>query len=168
MKKPPQIGDTYKHLNGLCYHVLALAQDQDREELQVIHQGPDGTVWSRPIGNFMALKGGEPRFVLTEQAAPDSLQAALAPLVRSNSSEDTVALTVKSEEVRRARAAIGRFEADQSRMLADLTEAAAQLRKYETLHRAKGTPDSREKAEVNAALAARFEATIAAAVGGAE
>lgn len=53
-------------------------------------------------------------------------------------------------------------------MLADLTDAAAQLRKYETLHRAKGTPDSLEKADVNAALAARFEATIAAAVGGAE
>lgn len=53
-------------------------------------------------------------------------------------------------------------------LLADLTDAAAQLRKYETLHRAKGTPDSLEKAEVNAALAARFEATIAAAVGGAE
>lgn len=50
-------------------------------------------------------------------------------------------------------------------MLSDLTDAAAQLRKYETLHRAKGTPDSLEKAEVNAALAARFEATIAAAVG---
>lgn len=54
------------------------------------------------------------------------------------------------------------------RLLADLTDAAAQLRKYETLHRAKNTPDSLEKAEVNAALAARFEATIAAAVGGAE
>lgn len=54
------------------------------------------------------------------------------------------------------------------RLVADLTDAAAQLRKYETLHRAKGTPDSLEKADVNAALAARFEATIAAAVGGAE
>ncbi|MEG1038669.1 MAG: hypothetical protein RSE94_01995 [Pseudomonas sp.] len=53
------------------------------------------------------------------------------------------------------------------KLLSDLTDAAAQLRKYETLHRAKGTPDSPEKAEVNAALAARFEATIAAAVGGA-
>jgi hypothetical protein len=53
-------------------------------------------------------------------------------------------------------------------LLADLTDAAAQLRKYETLHRAKGTPDSLEKADVNGALAARFEATIAAAVGGAE
>jgi len=52
-------------------------------------------------------------------------------------------------------------------LLADLTDAAAQLRKYETLHRAKGAPDSLEKADVNATLAARFEATIAAAVGGA-
>ena len=49
-------------------------------------------------------------------------------------------------------------------MLQDLIDAAAQLRKYETLHRAKG---HLEKADVNAALAARFEATIAAAVGGA-
>lgn len=53
-------------------------------------------------------------------------------------------------------------------MLTDLTDAAAQLRKYETLHRAKGTPENLEKAEVNAALAARFEATIAAAAGRAE
>ncbi|AJG13829.1 hypothetical protein RK21_02321 [Pseudomonas plecoglossicida] len=48
-------------------------------------------------------------------------------------------------------------------LLADLTEAAAQLRKYETLHRAKGTQDSLAKAEVNAELASRFEQTIAAA-----
>ncbi|WP_277963847.1 hypothetical protein [Pseudomonas sp. RIT-To-2] len=48
-------------------------------------------------------------------------------------------------------------------LLADLQEAAATLRRYETLHRAKGTPDSTAKAEVNATLAARFEATIAKA-----
>lgn len=66
------------------------------------------------------------------------------------------------------REAIARLWAQAPQLLADLTDAAAQLRKYETLHRAKGTPDSREKAEVNVALAARFEATIAAAVGGAE
>lgn len=50
-------------------------------------------------------------------------------------------------------------------MLDDLVIAAAQLRKYETLHRAKGTVESLEKAEVNAALASRFEATIAKARG---
>ncbi len=48
-------------------------------------------------------------------------------------------------------------------LLADLIDAAAQLRKYETLHRAKGTEDSLAKAEVNAELAARFEQTIAKA-----
>lgn len=48
-------------------------------------------------------------------------------------------------------------------LLADLTAAAAQLRKYETLHRAKNTEDSLRKAEVNAELAARFEQTIAKA-----
>jgi hypothetical protein len=48
-------------------------------------------------------------------------------------------------------------------LLADLREAAATLRRYEALHRAKGTDDSTEKAEVNAALASRFEATIAKA-----
>jgi len=50
-------------------------------------------------------------------------------------------------------------------LLADLIDAAAQLRTYEALHRAKGTEDSTAKAEVNAALAARFEATIARARG---
>jgi hypothetical protein len=48
-------------------------------------------------------------------------------------------------------------------MLADLREAAATLRRYEELHRAKGTDDSTAKAEVNDALATRFEATIAKA-----
>lgn len=50
-------------------------------------------------------------------------------------------------------------------LLADLREATAALRRYEALHRAKGTPESKEKAEVNAALATRFEATIARATG---
>lgn len=48
-------------------------------------------------------------------------------------------------------------------LLADLIEAAATLRRYETLHRAKGTDESTAKAEVNAALASRFESTIAKA-----
>ena len=48
-------------------------------------------------------------------------------------------------------------------LLADLREAAATLRRYEALHRAKNTEDSLAKAEVNAALAARLEATIAKA-----
>jgi hypothetical protein len=48
-------------------------------------------------------------------------------------------------------------------LLNDLIDAAAQLRAYEVLHRAKGTDDSTAKAEVNAALATRFEATIAKA-----
>ncbi|CRN07950.1 hypothetical protein PYEL_38040 [Pseudomonas sp. URMO17WK12:I11] len=48
-------------------------------------------------------------------------------------------------------------------LLADLIDAAAQLRQYEVLHRAKGTADSLAKAEVNATLAARFEKTIAKA-----
>ncbi len=49
-----------------------------------------------------------------------------------------------------------------ARLLADLTEAAATLRRYEASHRAKDTADSLAKAEVNAELATRFEATIAA------
>ena len=48
-------------------------------------------------------------------------------------------------------------------LLADLIVAAGTLRHYEALHRAKGTPESTEKAEVNARLAARFEQTIAKA-----
>lgn len=42
----------------------------------------------------------------------------------------------------------------------DLEEAARTLRRYEALHRAKNTPDSLAKAEVNAALASRFERTL--------
>lgn len=45
-------------------------------------------------------------------------------------------------------------------LLADVREAAATFRRYEEHHRAKWTNESLEKAEVNAALAARLEATI--------
>lgn len=48
-------------------------------------------------------------------------------------------------------------------LLADLVEAAKTLRRYEELHRAKGTDESTAKAEVNAELASRFESTIAKA-----
>ena len=48
-------------------------------------------------------------------------------------------------------------------LLADLITAAETLRRYETLHRAKGTAESTEKAEMNAGLASRFERTIAKA-----
>lgn len=50
-------------------------------------------------------------------------------------------------------------------LLDDLIEAAATLRRYEVLHRAKGTDESTAKAEVNAELAGRFESTIAKARG---
>jgi hypothetical protein len=47
-------------------------------------------------------------------------------------------------------------------LVVDLELAAETLRRYEVLHRAKGTTESTEKAEVNAALAFRFESTIKA------
>jgi hypothetical protein len=57
---------------------------------------------------------------------------------------------------------IGRAEgAARDELRGDLAEAAEILRRYETLHRAKGTDDSTAKAEANAALASRFEATLA-------
>ena len=45
-------------------------------------------------------------------------------------------------------------------LVADLIVAASTLRRYEQSHRAKGTEESTAKAEVNADLATRFEATI--------
>ncbi|MGY3014709.1 hypothetical protein ACVWZ5_000214 [Pseudomonas sp. TE6283] len=71
-----------------------------------------------------------------------------------------VGLVELSMDLRRANA---RLIAQAPNLLVDLVEAAAQLRKYETLHRAKGTADSLAKAEVNAELASRFERAIAAA-----
>lgn len=50
-------------------------------------------------------------------------------------------------------------------LLADLELAAETLRRYEALHRAKGTQESLDKADANQALAIRFEATIARAKG---
>lgn len=69
-----------------------------------------------------------------------------------------------------ANEAIERYErirAAAPELLTDLIEAAATLRSYEAQHRAKNTAESTAKAEVNAALATRFESTIARAQGGA-
>lgn len=62
---------------------------------------------------------------------------------------------------------IARLWVHSGKLLADLCVAAETLRRYETLHRAKNTDDSLAKAEANAALASRFEATLAAATGAA-
>lgn len=53
-------------------------------------------------------------------------------------------------------------------LMEDLRIAAQTLRRYEELHRAKNTEESTAKAEVNAELASRFEATIAKVEGGAQ
>lgn len=45
-------------------------------------------------------------------------------------------------------------------LCADLRKAAEVFRQYEDLHRAKGTAEGDAKADVNAALASRFEATL--------
>lgn len=48
-----------------------------------------------------------------------------------------------------------------TRLREDLDLAAKTLRRYQELHIAKGTPESMGKASANAALAERFEATLA-------
>ena len=66
----PEVGDVYLHVNGLAYTIISLALDVDREEVQVIHQGKDGAVWSRTIGNFMGLhRTGGARFRLNQSTA---------------------------------------------------------------------------------------------------
>lgn len=54
----------------------------------------------------------------------------------------------------------GGMQGDIVDLRADLVEAASVLRRYETYHRDKGTEESIRKAEVNAALATRFELTL--------
>lgn len=70
LTKVPEAGEVYLHHKGLAYSVLCLAKDQDREELLVIHQGEDGQVWSRTVGNFMAYVGEVPRFILAPSPQP--------------------------------------------------------------------------------------------------
>lgn len=63
LTKVPEAGEVYLHHQGLAYTVLCLAKDQDNQELLVIHEGVDGQIWSRTVGNFMAYAaGGVPRF----------------------------------------------------------------------------------------------------------
>ena len=60
----PQPGEIWKHQNGIEYHIDKLARvDNEYQELVVVATGPDGISWARPIGNFLGLKNGKPRFV---------------------------------------------------------------------------------------------------------
>ena len=59
-------------------------------------------------------------------------------------------------------ASLKKADAENDALREDLRLAAETLRRYEVLHRAKGTDESTAKAEVNAALATRFEETLAA------
>lgn len=64
----PRPGESYTHRNGLTYTVLALAKDARQDEVYVIHQGADGNVWSRTIGNFVGLaEDGGARFRLNRE-----------------------------------------------------------------------------------------------------
>lgn len=69
------------------------------------------------------------------------------------------------EDQRQTALANARLIAAAPELLEDLREAAKTLRRYQDLHIAKGTPESMGKASANAALAERFEATIAKATG---
>lgn len=63
MLNTPKKGEVYRHQNGIDYYVEGLARvDNDYQELHVIATGPDGVMWARPIGNFMGLRQGKPRF----------------------------------------------------------------------------------------------------------
>lgn len=67
LKRMPEVGDVYLHVNGLAYEVIALARDEERQEIQVIHRGSDGVTWSRLIGNFMGMhRYGGARFRLNQ------------------------------------------------------------------------------------------------------
>lgn len=68
MTRYPEDGDNYRHEGSQrTYKVLCLARDNDRDEILVIHQGEDGTIWSRTLGNFMGLNAeGHNRFTLRE------------------------------------------------------------------------------------------------------
>ena len=67
MTSPPVAGEVYLHHKGAAYTIVCLAKDQEEQQLYVIHQGQDGQVWSRTIGNFMAYtEAGAPRFTLLQ------------------------------------------------------------------------------------------------------
>lgn len=63
MLNTPKKGEVYRHQNGVKYRIEGIARvDNDYQELLVVATGPDGVMWARPIGNFMGLRGGKPRF----------------------------------------------------------------------------------------------------------
>lgn len=63
MLNTPKKGEVFRHQNGVKYRIEGLARvDNDYQELLVVATGPDGIMWARPIGNFMGLRQGKPRF----------------------------------------------------------------------------------------------------------
>lgn len=90
------------------------------------------------------------------QLSPEDVAAIRESVSKGQSWHAYQAYKVQQEKLKAA-------QAQRDQTIVDLREAATTLRRYESLHRAKGTAESTAKADVNAALAARFEATIAKA-----
>jgi len=131
---------------------------------------PHGVIYGGPVQRYangssksqIAMTTGADFMDLGEQQANASR---IVACVNACAGLDTVSLRAVAHlgGLAQRLPVISGLMAQHAELLADLIDAAAQLRQYEALHRAKGTDDSLAKAEVNANLAARFEQTIAKA-----
>lgn len=66
----PKVNQQFRHWKGNVYTVLCFAQDEQNEQILVIHQGEDGRIWSRTIGNFMGLAPIKPVGAATLRFTP--------------------------------------------------------------------------------------------------
>jgi len=60
-----EVGQVWTHHTGRSYKILSFAYDADAMVWHVIHQGEDGSVYTRTFNNFCGLKGVYPRFRLS-------------------------------------------------------------------------------------------------------
>ena len=129
---------------------------------------PHGIIYGGPMQQYdngytksqIAMTTGADFMALGEQQANARRIVACVNICAGISTDD---LERHSDVVSAQLATEYTLQTQRDDLLAELQLAAAQLRKYETLHRTKGTADSLAKAEVNAELASRFEQTIALA-----
>ncbi len=60
----PKAGEVWRHYKGGMYDIITIAvHESELVPLVVYRSQSHGTVWARPVGNWLEIVNGSPRFV---------------------------------------------------------------------------------------------------------
>lgn len=72
---PVRARQTWRHVKGGVYSIVAVGIDEARLEPVVVYVGHDGIVWTRDLDVFLGEKDGAPRFTQTTWQPTDGFEA---------------------------------------------------------------------------------------------